>query len=56
MGAALYEIMNTYPDKTLTVLCGHTHTQAEAQILPNLKVKTGGAEYGSPNIQDIIAV
>ncbi|MDQ8183966.1 hypothetical protein [Pelagicoccus sp. SDUM812002] len=56
MGTALCETMLKNPDKTLTVLCGHTHTQAEAKILPNLQVKTGGAEYGSPKLQIIIEV
>jgi Icc protein len=51
VGDALREIMAAHPDRQLTVLCGHTHSQARAQILPNLYARTGGAEYGQPHIQ-----
>ncbi|MCK5515577.1 MAG: hypothetical protein KAI39_01790 [Desulfobulbaceae bacterium] len=47
--------MATNTDKQMTVLCGHTHSSGECQILPNLLVKTGGAKYGSPMIQEIIS-
>jgi predicted MPP superfamily phosphohydrolase len=43
-------------DKELLVLCGHTHGEGEAQILPNLKVLTAGAEYGKPRLQGVIEV
>jgi hypothetical protein len=46
--------MSAYPDHQMTVLCGHTHSSGQADILPNLLVKTGGAEYGSPMIQEIL--
>lgn len=36
------------------VLCGHTHGEARYQPLPNLTVKTGGAEYYNPMIQEIL--
>ncbi|MCK5517576.1 MAG: metallophosphoesterase, partial [Desulfobulbaceae bacterium] len=55
MGDVLREVMATTPDKQMTVLCGHTHSSGECQILPNLQVKTGGAKYGSPMIQGIIS-
>ena len=51
VGDVLREVMLAHPDYQLTVLCGHTHGQGAAQILPNLRVLTGGAEYGSPTIQ-----
>ena len=53
VGDALVKVMLDYPDKQLTVLCGHTHGQIEAQILDNLRVMTGGAEYGRPEIQRV---
>jgi len=56
MGNALVEAMRNYPDKQMMVLCGHTHSSGEAQILPNLLVKTGQAEYGAPELQEIIKV
>ena len=40
----------------LTVLCGHTHGAGEVKILPNLLVKTGGAEYKKPELQNPIFI
>ncbi len=54
VGDVLAEAMKAAPDKQMTVLCGHTHSSGQCQILPNLLVKTGGAKYGSPRIQEII--
>jgi predicted MPP superfamily phosphohydrolase len=56
VGDVLMEIMKAHPDCNLTVLCGHTHGQGEAEVLPNLHVKTGGAEYGEPKLQEMIIV
>jgi Icc protein len=53
MGRALMEIMSRHPDRKLTVLCGHTHGEGEWQMLDNLRVLTGGAEYGHPAVQRI---
>jgi Icc protein len=47
------EIMSRHPDRKLTVLCGHTHGEGEWQMLDNLRVLTGGAEYGHPAVQRI---
>lgn len=55
IGDVLTEVMATAPDKQMTVLCGHTHSSVECRILPNLLVKTGGAKYGSPMIQEILS-
>jgi 3',5'-cyclic AMP phosphodiesterase CpdA len=54
VGELLKEIMQTNPDKKMLVLCGHTHTAAQARILPNLEVLTAGSEYGEPKIQRVI--
>jgi len=56
VGDILAEAMRNRPDKQMTVLCGHTHSSGICRILPNLQVKTGGAEYGAPGIQEIIEV
>jgi len=40
----------------MTMLCGHTHGDGEAQVLPNLRVLTGGAIYGKPVIQWMLEV
>ncbi|MDQ3815383.1 MAG: metallophosphoesterase [Armatimonadota bacterium] len=56
VGEALVEVMQTRPDRELLVLCGHTHSPGVAQILPNLKVITGGARYGAPRIQQVLEI
>ena len=48
--------MAAHPECEMTVLCGHTHSPGEAQILPNLRVLTGGAEYGRPALQRVLTV
>ncbi len=55
-GEVLADTMRTHPDSRLTVLCGHAHGRGEVEIAPNLVVKTGGAEYGKPAVQELIAV
>jgi Icc protein len=50
-GEALLEIMKERPDRDLTVLCGHSHSEGRAQMLPNLRVLTGHADYGAPELQ-----
>jgi len=55
-GEVLRTTMEKHPEITLTVYCGHTHSQGYVEILPNLHVFTGGAEYRYPCITDIIQV
>lgn len=54
VGEALLELMAERPDKKLIVLCGHTHGHGEADPLPNLHIMTGGAKYGTPEIQKVL--
>lgn len=54
-GEAILEAAERYPERRIEVLCGHTHGAGTAEILPNLIVRTGGAEYGEPVVQDVIA-
>jgi len=56
IGEALTEIMGERTDRSLTVLCGHTHGAGETQVLPNLLAITGGAEYGRPKVQRVFEV
>jgi 3',5'-cyclic-AMP phosphodiesterase len=56
VGEVLAEVMSAHPDRQMTVLCGHTHGAGAAQILPNLRVLTGGAVYGNPQLQQILTV
>jgi hypothetical protein len=55
-GEVLAGLMRAHPDRGMTVLCGHTHGAGEAQVLPNLRVLTGGAEYGKPKVQGVLEV
>lgn len=55
-GDALSEIMQERPDRRMTVLCGHTHGGGVADILPNLRVYTGAARYGRPELQEALEV
>ena len=54
VGEVLRRAASEHPACTLRVLCGHTHGAGTAQILPNLRVVTGGAEYGEPRVQGVI--
>ncbi len=55
-GVALRKAALSHPDRKIRVLCGHTHGAGTAEILPNLKVVTGGAEYGEPRIQGTLEI
>jgi hypothetical protein len=48
VGDVLVRRMRERPDRRLTVLCGHTHGNGVARILPNLEVRTGGARPRQP--------
>jgi Icc protein len=56
VGEVLKRELAARPDHRLTVLCGHTHGAGAADILPNLRVITGGAEYGKPQVQEPILI
>ena len=56
VGDVLADEMKKHLGKQMTVICGHTHGAGEAQILPNLRVLTGGAEYGNPVKQRVLEV
>jgi Icc protein len=55
-GDVIVEIMDERPDCELLVLCGHTHGAGEVRMRPNVRVKTGGAEYRHPVIQEVFEV
>lgn len=56
VGDAMVGVMRSHPNGKLLVLCGHTHGRGQASVLDNLYVWTGGAHYGSPEIQEIIDI
>lgn len=49
-GEALIELSESNPTRKLLVLCGHTHGEGYARVLPNLEVFTGRATYGAPTV------
>lgn len=51
VGQAILEIMPQWPNRRLTVLCGHTHSPGECRPLDNVEILTGVARYGAPTIQ-----
>lgn len=53
VGDVLLELAAAHPERKLTVLCGHTHSPGEVEMLPNLEVITAGAEYHEPDFQVI---
>jgi hypothetical protein len=55
-GDALRRVMESHPQSHLMVLCGHTHGIGEVQIMENVWVLTGGAEYRKPLIQRIFEI
>ncbi|WP_188055290.1 metallophosphoesterase family protein [Oryzomonas rubra] len=55
-GEVLREFALTYSLADFTVYCGHTHSSGVAEILPNLRVFTGRAKYGRPQIERLFTV
>ncbi len=55
-GYVLKEMAESFPSRDIVVLCGHTHSSAVVDVLPNLQVRVGTAEYGNPRIQEIFSV
>lgn len=53
-GLAIRAITSAYPQRKVTVLCGHSHSQSVTQILPNLTVRVGHASPGRPGLQDFL--
>ena len=55
-GDALVAVADDYPDRDITVLCGHTHGRGVVKIRDNLIVRTGGAVYGEPVVEEVIDI
>ena len=51
VGEVLKRIMEEYPSKSLTVLCGHTHSGGVVRPTENIQVVSGAVSYGAPAIQ-----
>lgn len=53
LGTVIRKHAQRFTSRRIVVLSGHTHCRAQVEILPNLIVCVGGAEYGQPEIQDL---
>jgi len=56
VGDVLRDLLEKRPECRVDVYCGHAHHQGTAHILPNLRVFTGEAHYGAPQINRVIEV
>jgi 3',5'-cyclic AMP phosphodiesterase CpdA len=56
MGDAILETARRYPQRTVAVYCGHTHSPGICHPAPNVTIYTGGAKYGEPAVQEVIEV
>jgi predicted phosphohydrolase len=56
IGDVILVMAQNNPTVDFLMLCGHTHSNGSYQALPNLLIKTGGAKYYHPEIQEIITV
>jgi Icc-related predicted phosphoesterase len=56
VGDVLMEMATAYPNCQMTVLCGHSHHEANVAMLPNLVMKTGAATYGEPQLQTLVSI
>lgn len=55
-GDVLRATMLKHPGISITVYCGHTHSDGYAEILENLRVHTGGAEYSHPRVEELLTI
>jgi predicted phosphohydrolase len=53
LGWALRRFCRSHPEHQVRVLCGHTHHAGCSQIMENLVVWTGGAQYGEPQLVNV---
>ncbi|NUQ65160.1 MAG: metallophosphoesterase [Pirellulales bacterium] len=55
-GNAMVAALAARPQSELLVLCGHTHSGGEAEILTNLRVLTGKARYRHPAVERVLQI
>ena len=56
LGRVILDISRSHPDKTIKVLCGHTHHRAVYSSAPNLQVEVAGAQYHNPQIAAVLTI
>jgi Icc protein len=52
-GDAIRAALKEFPNRRITVLCGHTHSPGIARPMDKLTIYTGSAEYGRPEVQQV---
>lgn len=54
LGNVLKDIMKDYPDKKLTIYCGHTHKWKRTHISDNIECIVGDSKYFNPSFSKTI--
>ena len=55
-GGVIKGIAEKFPDKKLTILCGHTHFGANVKVSDNVTVRVGQTRIGRPEIQELFSL
>ena len=55
-GGVIRGISQSFPDRRVTVICGHTHSAAEVDDGPVVRIFAGGVKPGQPAIQRVFEV
>jgi predicted phosphohydrolase len=56
MGDMLLDVAATYPNKQITVLCGHNHTFHDYWVTKNMRCISGGAKYKFPAVCGVFQI
>ena len=54
VGKVILEAAADYPDRAVTVLCGHTHSGGTCQAAANVVIHTDEAEYEQPQLSRVL--
>jgi predicted MPP superfamily phosphohydrolase len=54
VGDAIRQAAEAHPDRRIMVLCGHTHGEGTATVMPNVVVHTAGSDYGRPRLESLL--
>ncbi len=53
VGDVLLDVAKRNPQVEFTCLAGHSHAEAHYRALPNLEVRVGFADYGTPRVEEL---
>ena len=53
VGDVLLDVAKRNPQVEYTCLAGHSHAEAHYRALPNLEVRVGFANYGTPRVEEL---